>query len=403
MNATGRHILVLHIDEQRGLRGGERQAGWLMAWQVRLGHQVYAVGRPGTPFLSEQIGGSGIRRIALPLRGEWDLPSAWRIADCCQREGIDVIHAHTSHAHGIALIAAALCEENRRPRVVVSRRVDFRPRHNMVNRWKYRRPDCILCVSREVFETLRNWGCPPSRMRVVHSAVDESRLDAVPLSRADLGVPEGVPLLVTAGALEPHKDHATLLEAFARLKGQYPDARLVIAGDGTLRADLEARAQALGILNSVTFLGYRPDAPAVIAAGDVYVSSSWSEGLGTSILEAMGLGIPVVATRAGGAEEMIMPGLTGWLVPCRDSVVLANALAECLNHRTEAARRATYARALARGYYSAERMATHTLAAYGDALGYLVVGADPDPQADPRAWLERHEPGARPLSVEEAG
>lgn len=390
MTGAERHITVLHLDEQRGLRGGERQAGWLMAWQVRMGHQVYAAGRPGAPFLSNQVGGPGISRIPLSLRAEWDLLSARQIAVLCRREGIHIIHAHTSHAHGIALWAAAMCARSRRPRVVVSRRVDFVPRPHRFNRWKYSRPDAILCVSGKVYETLREWGCDPSRLRVVHSAVDEDRLNVAPLSRNALGAPEEGPLIVTAGALEPHKDHAALLEAFARISPMFPGACLVIAGDGSLRAALEDRARVLGVAQAVRFLGFRPDAPAVIAAGDVYVSSSWSEGLGTSILEAMGLGVPVVAARAGGAEEMIMPGLTGWLIPSRDSAALAEALWECLADRGEAFRRAARAQRLARGYYASRRMAAHTLAAYARVLGFPVAGADPDPCPDPLVWLEQN-------------
>ena len=401
MKAGERHITVLHLDEQRGLRGGERQVGWLMAWQVRLGHRVYAVGRPGAPFLSEQIGGPGVHRVALPLRAEWDLLSARQIAELCHRERVDIIHAHTSHAHSIALWAAALCVADR-PRIVVSRRVDFMPRAHLFNRWKYARPDAVLCVSKKVFETLQEWGCNPSQLRVVHSAVDEDRLNVEPLSREELGVPEGVPLVVTAGALEPHKDHAVLLDAFARIKPSFPDAWLVIAGEGSLRLDLEKQARTRGIAESVRFLGFRPDAPAVIAAGDVYVSSSWSEGLGTSILEAMGLGVPVVATRAGGAEEMIMSGLTGWLVSPRDPVALSDGLRECLADRAEAVRRAAQARLLARGYYSSRRMVTHTLAAYAEVLRVPVAGADPDPHPDPFGWLEQHGTDRKTVSAAES-
>jgi len=383
------HMTVLHLDEQRGLRGGELQAGWLMARQVEWGHRVYAAGRPDAPFLSERVGGSGIRRIVLPLRGEWDLHSAWLVARWCQREGVELIHAHTSHTHGIALLAASLCGRRFRPKVVVSRRVAFEPGNHLFNRWKYNRPDCILCVSAEVFETLRRWGCNPEKMRVVHSAVDSSRLEAVPVSRRDFGIPSDVPLLVTAGALEPHKDHAMLLEAFALVRRHVHNACLAIAGDGRLRSNLEKQVQEMGLADSVKFLGYRSDAPSVIAAGDVYVSSSWSEGLGTSILEAMGMGVPVVATRAGGAGEMIIPGVTGWLVPARNARLLADALVECLQHREQAAQMAANARLLARGYYSADRMARHTLSAYGGLLGKPIAGADPAPCSDPYEWLRQ--------------
>ena len=114
----------------------------------------------------------------------------------------------------------------------------------------------------------------------------------------------------------------------------------------------------------VTFLGYRADAPGIIRSGDVYVSSSWSEGLGTSILEALASGVPVVAAEAGGAKEMVIPGETGYLVPVRDADALANAIVAALNDREGAFRMAAAGSRRTREKFSVERMVEQTLAVY---------------------------------------
>jgi glycosyltransferase involved in cell wall biosynthesis len=360
-------LRIVHLDEQTGWRGGEQQASWLVQGLASRGHDAWLVGRRGSPFLTSQHGGARVTRVSLPLRGEFDLYSAWRLARLCAREHIDIIHAHSSHAHGIAVLAGRFLG-GVAPKIIAARRVSFPPKGHRLNRWKYAQPDRIVCVSYRVAEVMREFGTLENRLTVVHSAVDLARVNVDPLSRAEMGVPEHVPLVVSAGSLVGHKDHANLLDAFAAARKTIPDLWLVIAGGGPLRADLEKRAAQLGIANRVRFLGQRKDAPRVIRAGTVYVSSSWSEGLGTSILEALAAGTPVVATRAGGADEMVIPGRTGWLVPVRDPAALGKALVDCLQHRDEALKMAAEGRRLVEDEFTAPRMVERTLEVYAQLL-----------------------------------
>jgi glycosyltransferase involved in cell wall biosynthesis len=356
-------VNVLHVDEQRGWRGGEQQASWLMQGQVQAGHRVHIAARPGSAFLTSDHGGAGsqIARIALPLRGEWDLASAYRLGRYVVREGIDILHAHTSHAHTLAVLGRRFAG---RGKVVVSRRVSFAPKTDPFNRWKYAQPDLLISVSHRVDQVLAEAGIPAARRAVVHSAVDLQRLDAPAIPRATLGVPEGVPLLVTAGALVGHKDIENLIAALAIVRRTLPSVHLVIAGEGERRAAIEARIATLGLQDAVRLLGHRKDAPQVIQAGDCYVSSSWSEGLGTSILEALACGVPVVACEAGGAAEMVLPGETGYLVPARDAEALAAAIVASLSDRDAAQAMAVRGRQHIQDHFLVERMVAGTLAAY---------------------------------------
>jgi glycosyltransferase involved in cell wall biosynthesis len=358
-------MYVLHIDEQTGWRGGEQQASWLLQGLVKRGHRVAVAGRPGSAFLTSPHGGCAVEHIALPFRGEWDLATAWQLAREVRSRSVDILHAHSSHAHTMAVLARMLA---RRGKVVVSRRVGFAPRAHLFNRWKYRQPDRILAVSEMVGQVLREFGVTEPRLAVVHSSVDLERLEVPPLPRAELDVPDSAPLLVSAGALVGHKDHETLINAMPLVARAFPDVRLLVAGEGALRPQLEAQIAALGLQQAVRLLGHRTDVPRLIRAADVYVSSSWSEGLGTSVLEALACGTPVAATVAGGVPEMVKPGVTGHLVPNRDPEALAEAIIASLRNREAAHAMAARGRKLVETRFTTERMIEGTLREY-ESLG----------------------------------
>lgn len=358
-------LTVAHIDEQSGLRGGEQQASWLVEGLLARGVSNYLIGRPGEAFLTMLPSHSQLHRISLPLKGEWDMYSAFRLARLARQHGITIFHAHTSHAHGIALMACVLGTPTR---LVVSRRVSFMPKQNPVNRWKYNQANKILCVSEAVRDTLLTFGISPEKLVTVHSAVALDRASMPPVQRSALGVSENAPFIFSAGSLVDHKDHENLILAFAQVKKTLPNAQLGIAGKGPLLSRLQQLCVRLNIIDSVFFFGYRADAPGIMRAADVYVSSSWSEGLGTSILEAMAAGVPVVATAAGGADEMVLPGKTGYLVPVRDHKLLADAILQSLHHRHQSTQMAETAMHFVRDTFSVDKMVERTLAVYQELM-----------------------------------
>lgn len=356
---------ILHLDEQRGWRGGEQQASWLIQASAAKGHELWIAGRPDSRFLASDHGGAALTRITLPFWAEFDLYTAWRLAQAVYEHDIDIIHAHTSHTHALACLARLFA---RRGAVVVSRRVSFPPRRDALNRWKYGAPDVYLAVSEKVAAVLREAGIPPEKVRCVHSAVDPGRLDVEKADRASLGLEAKARFLFSAGALVGHKDHATLLDAMPKVREAYPEARLLIAGEGDLRESLEAQIAALGLQDTVTLLGHREDVPSILRAADLYVSSSWSEGLGTSVLEALACGVPVVATVAGGIPEMIEPGKTGYLVANRDPEVLADAIIEAIGHPRDAKKYAEAGRNRVEQDFTVTAMVEGTLAAYVETM-----------------------------------
>lgn len=356
---------ILHLDEQAGWRGGEQQASWLIAASAEKGHHIWIAGREGSQFLQSDHGGAEVTRITLPFWAEFDVYTSWRLAQLVYDEEIDVIHAHTSHTHAIACIARKLAQ---RGAVVVSRRVSFPPKQDFLNRWKYGAPDVYIAVSNKVGEVLLDAGIPREKINCVHSAVDLARLDVEAISREAIDVPQKAPFLFSAGALVGHKDHANLIRAMAQVHEKLPEARLLIAGEGDLRESLEAQIAEASLGEVVTLLGHREDVPELIQAADCYISSSWSEGLGTSILEALAAQTPVVATEAGGAAEMVRPGETGHLVPSRDPEALAGAILDSLSAAKESARMAKAGRKLVETGFTVTAMVEGTLAAYVETV-----------------------------------
>lgn len=314
---------ILHIDDQRGWRGGEQQASYLIQGLVKRGHHVFLAGRSDGAFLNADHATDELARIAAPFWGEWDLWTAWTLARAVKTCDIHILHAHTSHAHTSACLARALA---RRGKLVVSRRVDFVPKGTFVNRWKYDYPDHFIAISGRITEVLRDFGVQEPRLTLVHSGIDPARFDVEPLPRSTIGVPEGVPLLGNVAALVGHKDHSTLLAAIPLVLREVPDLRLVIAGEGELRPALEKQIAELGIASSVRLLGYRTDIPRLLRALDAFVISSKQEGLGTAILDAMACELPVVATAGGGISELVAHERTGLLTPIQNPEALASAI-----------------------------------------------------------------------------
>lgn len=352
---------IVHLDEQPGWRGGEQQASWLMQGLAARGHAVWLCGRPGSRFSCDAHGGAAIRRLALPLAGELDGYSALRLARFAQRENVEILHAHTSHTHAMALLARLL---GGRFHVVAHRRVSFPPRRGRLNRWKYHAADRIVCVSGKVLEVMRDYGLPAEKLALIYSAVDFARLEAAPIPRAALGLPENAPILFNAGALVGHKDHLSFVRMVDQVRREFPAVRGLIAGEGEERGAIAREIARLHLEEHVLLLGHRDDIPRLLRMADIYVSSSSSEGLGTSVLEALAAGVPVVAAAAGGIPEMIRDGETGYLTAIHDPAGLAAGVCAALRNPAQARTMAERGRALVHTRFGTERMVEETLRLY---------------------------------------
>jgi glycosyltransferase involved in cell wall biosynthesis len=296
MSDPGSSPRVLHVDTATELRGGQQQLAYLLAARPC---DAWA-GPPDAP-LARIVGPPAV--VLRPGNDPRNLLTLRAVA-----RSFDVIAAHTPHAH----VSCTLVHVP----VVVHRRVDFAIRHP----GRYRRAAAVIAVSEGVRAALARGGIV-ERVHVVHDGV------AIPPDEGPLpdgGAPR--PWWGAVGALVAHKGHAHLVDAMVDVPGT-----LFLVGEGPLRGALEARARARGVAERVRFCGEIRPIGALLRALDVFVHPSVEEGFGQVIVEALGAGCTVVATRAGGAPEAV--GTAGGLVAPADARSLADAMRAALTTR----------------------------------------------------------------------
>jgi glycosyltransferase involved in cell wall biosynthesis len=361
-------LRVLHLDSERTWRGGERQVLELMRRQRRRGDEPH-LAAPAAGALAARAREEGFPVHAVPMRGTWDVASMVAIARLHRSLRPDVVHWHAARAHALGAAAALLSPG---PLRLLSRRVDFPVRRSIGSRLLWALPiEGIAAISEGVREALARSGVDRRRIRVVPSGIDLAPFEA-PVDRgalrARLGIEAGEILALQVAALAPHKSQSDLLRAAALARERAPSLRVWIAGEGALRAALEAEHRALGLGTEVRLLGYREDVTDLLRAADLFVVSSSLEGMGTATLDAMAAGLPVAATRTGGIPEIVADGETGLLVPPGDPAALAGAMVRLARDPGLRARLGAEGQVKVRAF-SADRTEELTSALYADLLG----------------------------------
>jgi len=356
-------MFSLHIDTARSWRGGQNQVLLTVNGLIESGHRAAIVVHPDGELRRRA---EGHEVIPFAPRHEMDLGAAWRFAQLVKRLAPDVIHAHDPHGVAMAALALSMSTQLAKPPLVAARRVDFHLKDNALSRWKYRQVDCFICASDAVRQMLIADGIPAARTVTVHEGIDLGHVDAAPPAdlHSELWLPHNSPIVGNVAALVPHKGQRHLIEAAAIVIKKVPDARFVIAGEGELRPSLERLIKEHHLEKHVFLAGFRPDVLSVHKSFDIFVMSSVTEGLGTSLLDAMACAKPIVATTAGGMPEVVADGRTGLLVPPRDHAAMADALIRLLTDASLRAGMGAAGLARVRERFSAERMVQDTLEVY---------------------------------------
>jgi glycosyltransferase involved in cell wall biosynthesis len=209
-------------------------------------------------------------------------------------------------------------------------------------------------------------GFAPHLVQPLHNGIEigpQTTVFARRHARRQLGIDHRSLVVGTVARLDPVKDLPTLIDAFALMRRDRADARLVVIGDGPERQALTDAAARADVAGAVLFTGHRQDVRALLPAFDIFANSSIHEGVSLTILEAMAADIPVVATRAGGNPEVV-DAASGLLVPCRDVAAFAGALAALATDDARRQRMGAAARARVESRFSVERMVGAYLASY---------------------------------------
>ena len=357
-------MFSLHIDTARTWRGGQNQVLTTVMGLRALGHRTMLVAHSGGEL--RQRAAEGLDLVPLAPKTEMDLTAAWRLSRLIKQLKPDIVHAHDPHAVAMAALGLSMSTQLAKPPLVAARRVDFHLRGNSLSRWKYRQVDCFICASEAIRQMLIGDGVPEARAVTVHEGIDIERVDrATPADlHGEFWLPHQAPIVGNVAALVAHKGQRHLIEAAKAVLPHVPDARFIIAGEGELRPALERQIKEEHLEKHVLLAGFRPDVLSLHRAFDIFVMSSITEGLGTSLLDAMAAGKPIVATRAGGIPEVVADGETGILVAPRDHQAMAEAIVRLLKDEGLRRRMGDAGRARAQSLFSAERMVQNTLHLY---------------------------------------
>lgn len=362
-------IRSVHVDSSRIWRGGQNQALLTVKGLRALDHPTLLVAHPDGELRKRAPEDDHL--LPLAPRFEVDFHAAWRLASAVRRFQPAIIHAHDPHAVALAALALAFSMPVPAPRLVASRRVDFRLGDHALSRFKHRQVRRFICASDAIARILEAGGIPSPRVVTVHEGIDIAHVaEAEPRSLHEtFFIPRGVPVVLNVAALVPHKGQRYLIDAFADVLRVLPEARLVILGQGELRPALEKQVRELSLERHVLLPGFRTDVLALMKTCDVFVLSSTMEGLGTSLLDAMACSRPIVASSTGGIPEVVLHEETGLLVPPKDPDALADALVTLLRDEERALRLATAGYERVRKRFSVDRMVQDTVRVYEDVIG----------------------------------
>jgi glycosyltransferase involved in cell wall biosynthesis len=375
---------VLHVIT-RFIAGSGGNTLLSAAGMDRDRYEPWVAAMPGGP-LWQQAEDAGVRTVRLRHMRETidpvqDLLACLELVRLMRRERFSVVHTHCSKAGLIARVAAALAGT---PVVVhtfhifaahegLSRR--RRLAYLLLDRSVRRLADRYVAVSPRVAqEAVEQRLAPPGGIVVAPSAIE---LDDIPTRpdpavRSELGVPEDAPLVGTVGRIVAQKRPLDFVRMCARVQAVRPDAHFVMVGDATLESaglEEETRAEAARLGVPLVFTGFRPDAPRIAAAFDVYVVPSLYEGLGRAVTEAMASGRPVVATAVNGVPDLVTPGATGLLAEPGDPASLARSVLWMLDHPAEAAAMGACGRERVLSHFAPPVMCQVLDSVYGELLG----------------------------------
>lgn len=354
---------ILHIDTERTWRGGEQQLLYLVKGLKERGHTSSVICQPGSP-LEDAVKKAEIDAITVKMRSEIDILAAWKIGRFLRRGKYDILHAHTSHAHSIGLLALLFGNVKA---MAVSRRVDFPIR----SRLKYNSFAVhYIAVSEAIKRVMIGGGVAAQKIDVVRSCIDLREFDTAVISdvRGEFGIKKDAILVGNIAHMADHKGQIYLVRAAEIVRRKCPDVRFIIVGDGELRSHLESEAQKLGLNKELVFTGFRRDVVDFLAAFDIFAFPSHLEGLGTSLLGAMAMRKPIVSTTAGGIPEVVENGVNGILVPPKDPESLADAITHLIERPEVRLRCGISGRKLVEEKFTIEKLVEGTLGIYKKIL-----------------------------------
>jgi len=367
---------IAHIIKVTRISGAERHLLFLLDGLRKRGIDARLIilverDRP----MDEMVAAAEQRDIPvarLRIYRDYDLSLLWRLRRALREVKPAIAHTHLIHAELFGYVAAKAAGV---PAIVSSRHLDdafrYRSRWRRINRRMWRLVDGGIAISEAMKRfAIEIEGAPAEKIKVVHYGMEYRWLSDEDIAATRLGLrnqlklPADAQILGLACRLVEQKGIPYALEALRRIRSDWPRANLVIAGDGEKGAELQRLASKLGVADRVFFLGWRPDAADLMAAFDVFLLPSLSEGFGLVLLEAMSRRVPIIASKVGAIPEIVVDGETGILVEPRDVDGLTKAMTRLLQDRALRKYMGLLGAARLEEQFSIERMVAGTIAVY---------------------------------------
>jgi glycosyltransferase involved in cell wall biosynthesis len=366
-------VRILHINSARSFGGGERHTADLSNELSRRGHELFVAAPSRAPLVDELKRVPPENIFELPLRNALDVQSAIELARRVREKEIEIIHAHVARDY----LLAALASRRSDAPLVLTRHLE-RPLKSL-HRWTLSNVARVIAVSEAVEHALLAQKIfSPEKIRRIPNGIDVERFERRARSfdtqrfRRLTGI-KGRLVVGVTGELREHKGQDDFIRAAQLVSRQFADVDFVIAGEDQsarkeYRAHLERLVAEFELQERVHFTGWVDDVTSLLPALDIFVSSSRVEPFGLVMVEAMAVGLPVVATGTGGALEIVLDGVTGKLVPVSDVTAMAEALCALLRNEEGRRRMGEQGRMRAREFFSLERMVSKTEALYREVL-----------------------------------
>jgi glycosyltransferase involved in cell wall biosynthesis len=353
--AVIRPIRVLELRSVRGTGGGPEKTILLGAARTDPRHVAVTVcymrdERDRIFGIDVRAAKLGVDYVEVRERHSFDRDILPQLREIIRSRGIDIVHAHDYKTNVIALWLA------RSTGIVPLSTVHGWTGHTWKERLLYYPADKrvlarfphVLAVSGQIRGELIKAGAHPDRVTTLLNGIDHRLFRhepvRIPAARASFGLTRDDIVIGSVGRLEPQKRFDLLIQAFVRLQATRPQLRLVIAGDGSLREQLQQQVDAITFPGTCPLPGHQGDVTTVFHAMDIFVQSSDYEGTPNAVLEAMAFETPVVATDVGGTAELVTHGVHGLIVPAGDASLLADAIGKVLDDPPAAMQRALAAR-----------------------------------------------------------
>ena len=356
---------VIHTEWSDGWGGQEHRIVTEMAAMQARGHRLLLATRASAK-IAVKARALGIPVVELPFRNRLDLGTVLALRALVKRDGYQFIHTHSSIDTWLGGIAAKLSGA----RFVRTRHLNIpmqSSRFNIHGHYDH----LITCgeVMRQCL--IEDYGFRPEALSSIPTGVDFAGFTPSKTReqmRAELGIAADSFLVLMVGVVRGVKRYDVAIRGFAKLLAELPNARLVIAGDGPMFSDMKALCSELGIQDAVLWLGHRQDVPNLMNAADTVLLTSRSEGVPQALTQALGLGLPCVATRVGGVPEIIQHEQSGLLVPSGGFDEVAAALLRIYRNRDWALALGRRGQEFIRAHLSLARMIEKTEDLYRDLL-----------------------------------